>query len=164
MHAAIVLLAIGVAGSSAYQTTAEERLRPGESMAVGDYTLAYRGLEQRRGENAVQTRALIDVSRDGEPLGTLEPGKNEYEVEAFFSTEVAVRADWRSGGDLYVVADEIYRDGAVYFEAYVKPLVNLIWLAGLVFLAGSLIALWPDAREQRRLALRYDAAAAPDEA
>ena len=164
VHAAVVLLAIGVAGSSAYQTTAEERLRPGESMAVGDYTLAYRGLDQRRGENAVQTRALIDVSRDGEPLGTLEPGKNEYEVEAFFSTEVAVRADWRSGGDLYVVADEIYRDGAVYFEAYVKPLVNLIWLAGLVFLAGSLIALWPDAREQRRLALRYDAAAAPVEA
>jgi hypothetical protein len=34
-------------------------------------------------------------------------------------------------------------------------LVNLLWLAGLVFLAGSLIALWPDAREQRRLALRY---------
>ena len=36
-----------------------------------------------------------------------------------------------------------------------KPLVNLIWLAGLVFLLGSLIALWPDAREQRRLAARY---------
>ena len=34
-----------------------------------------------------------------------------------------------------------------------KPLVNLIWLAGFVFLVGSLIALWPDAREQRRLAV-----------
>jgi hypothetical protein len=33
--------------------------------------------------------------------------------------------------------------------------VNLIWLAGFVFLGGSLIALWPDAREQRRLAERY---------
>ena len=36
-----------------------------------------------------------------------------------------------------------------------KPLVNLIWLAGVVFVLGSLIALWPDAREQRRLATRY---------
>jgi cytochrome c biogenesis factor len=34
----------------------------------------------------------------------------------------------------------------------VKPLVNLIWLAGFVFLLGSVITLWPDAREQRRLA------------
>ena len=40
-------------------------------------------------------------------------------------------------------------------KVLVKPLVNLIWIAGLVFLGGSLIALWPDAREQRRLALRY---------
>jgi hypothetical protein len=29
-----------------------------------------------------------------------------------------------------------------------------------VFLLGSLIALWPDAREQRRLALRYSRAGA----
>ena len=33
--------------------------------------------------------------------------------------------------------------------------MNLIWLAGLVFLLGSLITLWPDAREERRLATRY---------
>ena len=38
---------------------------------------------------------------------------------------------------------------------FVKPLVNLIWLAGLVFLIGSVIALWPNAAEQRRLAERY---------
>ena len=37
--------------------------------------------------------------------------------------------------------------------------MNLIWLAGLVFLGGSLIALWPDAREERRLAQRYADAA-----
>ena len=37
-------------------------------------------------------------------------------------------------------------------KVLVHPLVNLIWLAGLVFLLGSLIALWPDRREQRRLA------------
>jgi hypothetical protein len=33
--------------------------------------------------------------------------------------------------------------------------VNLIWLAGIVFVLGSVIALWPDAREERRLATRY---------
>jgi cytochrome c biogenesis factor len=40
----------------------------------------------------------------------------------------------------------------------VKPLVNLIWLAGLVFVLGALITLWPDAREERRLATRYASA------
>jgi len=41
-----------------------------------------------------------------------------------------------------------------------KPLVNLLWLAGFVFVGGSLIALWPDAREERRLASRYAPATA----
>ena len=44
---------------------------------------------------------------------------------------------------------------AVVFKVFVKPLVNLIWLAGLVFLVGSFITLWPSAAEQRRLAARY---------
>jgi hypothetical protein len=35
--------------------------------------------------------------------------------------------------------------------------VNLIWLAGIVFLFGSVVAMWPDAREERRLATRYAA-------
>jgi cytochrome c biogenesis factor len=52
----------------------------------------------------------------------------------------------------------------VYFQAYAKPLVNLIWLAGIVFLAGAAIALWPDVREQRRLAERYAAGPALAEA
>ena len=41
-----------------------------------------------------------------------------------------------------------------------KPLVNFIWIAGFVFLVGSLIAMWPDAREQRRLVARLSLARA----
>ena len=41
-------------------------------------------------------------------------------------------------------------------KVLVNPLTPLVWLAGLVFLLGSLIAMWPDAREQRRLARRAE--------
>ena len=53
-----------------------------------------------------------------------------------------------------MIAEQIDPVGVVYFRVFVKPLVNLIWIAGLVFVLGSAIALWPDAREQRRLAAR----------
>src|SRR5207247_1694154 len=43
VHAAVVLLAIGIAGSSAYQTVRERRLQPGQSMKVAGYTLAFQG-------------------------------------------------------------------------------------------------------------------------
>ena len=154
VHASIVLLAIGVIGSSAYDTTLEQRLRVGQSTTVGDYTLTYRGSTTERAANATELRALVDVRRDGELLGTMRPGKNNYRAEQQISNEAAIRSDKMNGEDLFLIAEQIEPQG-VFLKALVKPLVNVIWLAGLVFLAGSLITLWPDAREQRRLALRY---------
>ena len=71
------------------------------------------------------------------------------------SAEPAIRADAMSLGDLFVILENANADGSVRLKALVNPLVNLIWLAGLVFLTGSLIALWPDPAEERRLLERY---------
>src|SRR6266545_1189929 len=155
VHAAIVLLAIGIAGSSAYGSSTERRLRPGQTMRVADYTLAYREVSQRRGPNDLEERATVDVYRGGSFVARLQPGKNRYFAEQQVSNEMAIHTDWLRAEDVDVIADQIDANGTIYFKALVKPLVNLIWLAGLVFLAGSLVALWPDARESRRLASRY---------
>ena len=157
VHAAIVLLAIGIAGSSAYDSVVESPspLARGESLAIGDYTLTYRELREREGANATEIRAVLDVRRGGDDLGTLEAGKNAYSVEQQVSNEVGIRSDLLTGEDLFVISERVYENGTVQFRVFVKPLVNLIWLAGLVFVLGSLITLWPDAREERRLATRY---------
>jgi len=160
VHAAIVLLAVGIAGSSLYQTVREQKLKRGQAMTVAGYTLAYRSFQTKKGPNSVESRALLAVSRGKHSLGTLDPGKNFYPVEQQTSNEVAIRPNWATGEDLYVIADQIDADGSVYFKVLVKPAVNLIWLAGFVFVLGSVIALWPDAREERRLAERYGTAGA----
>jgi cytochrome c-type biogenesis protein CcmF len=98
---------------------------------------------------------VLDVRRGGDSLGTVEAGKNAYSVEQQVSNEVGIRSDPLTGEDLFVIAEQVNDDGTVFFRIFVKPLVNLIWLAGLVFVLGSLITLWPDAREERRLATRY---------
>ncbi len=159
VHAAVVLLAIGVAGSSAYQTVRESRLHPGDAMTVAGNRLVFRGFEQRTESNHRAIRANVDVYRGGEYLGRYRPGKNQYFAEDQISNEVSIRHDLLTGGDLFLIADQVNADGSVDLKALQKPLVNLIWLAGLVFVGGSLIALWPDAREERRLAERYEGAA-----
>ncbi|MHB8641505.1 MAG: heme lyase CcmF/NrfE family subunit [Gaiellaceae bacterium] len=155
VHASIVLLAIGIVGSSAYGSTAEKRLRPGQSMRVGSYTLAYRSLSQQRGPNDLEERAAVDVYRGGSLVARVQPGKNRYFAEQQVSNEMAIHTDWLRAEDVDVIADQIDSNGTIYFKALVKPLVNFIWLAGIVFLFGSLVTLWPDAREQRRLSARY---------
>jgi cytochrome c-type biogenesis protein CcmF len=161
VHAAVVLLAIGVAGSSAYDSVTERRLAPGESMRAGDYTLTYERLKETQTSNATEVRAVMGVHRGGKDLGTVEAGKNAYTIERQVSNEVGIRTDRVRAEDLFVIAESIGDDRRVYFRVFVKPLVNLIWLAGLVFVLGSLIAIWPDAREERRLVLRYGEAGAP---
>jgi cytochrome c-type biogenesis protein CcmF len=61
VHAAIVLLAIGVTASSVYGTSATGRLQPGEAIAVGSYSLRYVGLSERRGDNHDELRARFAV-------------------------------------------------------------------------------------------------------
>ena len=49
IHASILMLAIGIAGSSAYQTVRERGLHPGQSMEVAGYTLTYQQLQTAAG-------------------------------------------------------------------------------------------------------------------
>ena len=155
VHASIVVLAIGIAGASLYDSIGEARVTRGSSLAVSDYRLTYRDLVERTGPNATLVRAVFDVERNGERLGVVEAGKNAYTVERLVSKEVGVRTNFLTGEDLFVIVEQINADGSLYLRVFVKPLVNLLWLAGFIFLLGSLITLWPDAREQRRLAVRY---------
>jgi cytochrome c biogenesis factor len=97
---------------------------------------------------------VLLVSRGGKREGIVAAGRNHYHAEAFFGNAVAIRTDWLRAEDLFVIADSFGVDGSVDVKAIVNPLVDLIWLAGVVFLLGSFVALWPDAREERRLVRR----------
>jgi cytochrome c-type biogenesis protein CcmF len=153
-HAAVVLLAIGIAGSSAYGASASARLQPDQMISVGGYTLRYDGATFRPGANHDELRAHLAVFRGRHHDGVVSAGKNDYHVEAFFSNAVAIRTDWLRAQDLFVIAQQFHRDGSVDVKVIVNPLVDMIWLAGAVFLLGSLVAMWPDARERQRHARR----------
>ncbi len=155
VHAAIVLLAIGVAGG-AYGATKVQHLKPGEAMTIRGYRLHYLGAVVRRGPNDVEERARLAVSRSSHRVGLLMAGKNQYPAEQQVSNEVSTHTDWVRAQDLFVIGDQFNKDGSVVLKVLVNPLVPFVWLAGLVFLFGSLIAMWPDAREQRRLARRAE--------
>jgi cytochrome c-type biogenesis protein CcmF len=153
VHAAIVLLALGIAGGT-YGAIRTQQLRPGEAMTIRGYRLAYLGTVDRTAANHVERRARLAVSRGGDRLGVYEAGKNSYPAEGQVSNEVAIHTDWLRAQDLFVIGDQFNPDGSVVLKVLVNPLVDLVWLAGFVFLLGSLIAMWPDEREQRRLARR----------
>jgi len=163
VHAAIVFLAIGIAGSSVYQSVYETGTRavmPGGSISVGGYRYVYRGLSERNAGNHSELRARFDRYQGKTFVDTQYPGRNFYFAEQQPSSEMSIASNWLTAEDSDIILNGTTKSGGVFVKILVKPLINLIWLAGFVFVAGCLITLWPDAREEKRLAERYGEAGA----
>ncbi len=148
VHLGTILIAMGVAGHFMYSTGTSALLAPGESLAVGGYELTFDGLEQRSTETQEILAANLAVARDGEPDGSITSEKALFVRQQSVMTNVGLR--WGLLEDLYVILDSVDDSGRASIQAFVNPLVTWIWIGGVVMLAGTVIAFWPDARERRR--------------
>jgi len=62
-------------------------------------------------------------------------------------TEVALRST--PAEDLYLILGGVNEDGSASIQAYINPLVSLVWLGGLIMVCGTLIALSDQMRLRR---------------
>jgi cytochrome c-type biogenesis protein CcmF len=110
VHAGIGILFIAVAASTSFQTSADLRLRPGESATVGDYDVTYVRPTAAidGGEQRLTFGALLEMEGDGEQF-VLQPSRNYYStpgsegVGGFFEGEATSEVGRRGGpgGDLW---------------------------------------------------------------
>jgi len=160
IHIGVVLMAIGIIGIEIFQTETQGQLAVGEQLTLGRYVVTYDGLTQfddpnERDRNVA--RAVVSVYRDGRPLGELYPRRDFYYAAQQSMTIPGVRSSLED--DLYVLLvdwEQIAQQGAT-FKIYHNPLVNYVWLGGLVFIFGTLVAAWPErepGRERRRAPTR----------
>jgi cytochrome c-type biogenesis protein CcmF len=57
--------------------------------------------------------------------------------------------------DLYLTLASFAEDGSVVtVNAKINPMVDFLWLGGLVLIFGTVIAMWPDRRERRQVQQR----------
>jgi cytochrome c-type biogenesis protein CcmF len=99
-----------------------------------------------------RTGATLSVSRNGQEIGVLHPTHDFFIPQQQPMTIPSMRNSLVE--DLYVIVAGWEDGGATAtFKAYVNPLVNWLWLGGLVFVLGTAVAAWPDPAEDRRLAL-----------
>jgi len=153
VHISIVIIAIGVVGSSLFDVETEAELLPGEQMSINGYTLTYNELYAEGSETRMIIGTDMDAYKDGRYIGKMEP---EYIYDGNYDvwvSEVAIRSTLAE--DLYVVLAGwqtiILEDGSeiiqAAFIAKVNPLIVWIWIGGFLFLAGGLTAFWPGKKD-----------------
>ena len=148
VHLGIVLMAIGVTGSSIYQDEVQFALAPGEQVDAAGYTLIYQDLISAELPDQQRFTAVVDVLRRDRQIATLRPEKDfHWNVEQWV-TEVAIHSTPKE--DLYLILAGFEPDELASFRLLLSPLVIWLWVGGAALLLGGLLAWWPGAPERSR--------------
>ena len=155
IHLGVIMIALGVIGTNFFKVETQQNLAVGESFTIispltGTYTLTYQSLGPRSAPADVRrTSAALTVSRDGRPITVLNPTHDYFVPQEQPMTIPSIRHSLIE--DVYVILAGWENGGAsATFKAYVEPLVNWLWIGGLVFVVGTCIAAWPAPSRDRR--------------
>ncbi len=141
VHLSVIMVTLGIVGTSFFNTQQDVVLSPGEKIAIEDYEVVYVGTVETPKGNRVEFESTVEVYRDGKLLDTVFPSRAFYPSFNMASTRAAIRST--PVEDLYVVPSENLPDGSVGFRILVNPLMWWMWVAGPVMLLGTVVALWP---------------------
>jgi cytochrome c-type biogenesis protein CcmF len=151
-HIGVVMLTVGIAGSSMFTQEVEATLRPGQTLTLGGYDVRFDELWGREEPQRFVVAADLAVLRDGRQIGMLTPRLNFYRGREEPITTPSVRS--RAHEDLYVNLLAFESDGSsATVHVLVEPVVVWIWIGGFVIAFGAFVAVWPwkKARIRRRV-------------
>jgi len=138
-HIGLGVWAFGVSFVTSYGFEQDVRLAPQTEATIGGYQFGFKGVISSQGSNFQAQQGTVTVSRNGNNVADLHPQKRFYPSQRNVLTESAVDASLAR--DLYVSLGEGFEDGSWSLRVYVKPMVRLIWLGGvLMFIGGGLAA------------------------
>jgi cytochrome c-type biogenesis protein CcmF len=148
VHLGIVLIIIGITGSSAYKLEKEATLTRGQSMAIGNYELRYDDFRNFQDRNRDVYAATLAVTRNGEPAGTISPERRYYVNAKQPTTEVSLRTG--PVEDLYITMPAIGRNQEITIKAAVNPLLFWGWIGSGLLVVGGVFAIIPTRRRRSR--------------
>jgi len=149
VHLAVVLIAIGIVGSTFFKYEQSIALNPGEVTSLGGYSIRYEdySIETLNAEpvtyqSRVRYSAQLSIHDRGSRVSTLAPQKSyHWAMDTPWVTEVAIRSNWKE--DIYIILAGLEDSSQASFRMIVNPLVSWIWVGGVVLLVGTLVAAWP---------------------
>jgi cytochrome c-type biogenesis protein CcmF len=143
VHFGVVVIMIGFAGS-AFNQDKEQEMGFGDKLTIGAYTLVCQSYTQDDNPNYGSEWAVMNVFKGGKQIATLNPERRFYKASQQTSTMVANRSTPQE--DLYVVYEGQNLDtGRPIIKVHLNPLVMWIWVGVWIIIAGTAVALIPNA-------------------
>jgi len=151
VHIGITLLFVGFIGR-AFEVEKEFNLSPGEEIYFANYIFKLNSIKSEARDNHYAFISDIDViDQRNNLLTSLYPEKRIY----FYWNPDPEKRQPHSELDIYsTMRKDIYsifsaydaEKNQGYFKIMINPLVNWVWIGGIVMVVGSLFAFWPSKR------------------
>ncbi|HEU0020256.1 MAG TPA: cytochrome c-type biogenesis CcmF C-terminal domain-containing protein, partial [Dehalococcoidia bacterium] len=104
VHLAVVMVSLGVLGTSFFNVQRDVVLREGESTELGNYRMEYLGTRAVPYADRTEFLSTVQVYRDGQPLKTMTATRTFYPSFNMASTRAAIRST--PVEDFFVVPSE----------------------------------------------------------
>src|SRR5271166_382601 len=143
VHFGVIVIMIGFAGA-VFNQDKEQEMGFGDKMTIGAYTLVCQSYTQDDNPNYGSEWAVMNVFKGGKQIATLNPERRFYKASQQTSTIVANRSTPQE--DLYVVYEGLNQDtGRPIIKVHLNPLVMWVWIGVWIIIAGTVVALIPNA-------------------
>ncbi|MGB9673783.1 MAG: heme lyase CcmF/NrfE family subunit [Anaerolineales bacterium] len=149
IHLGVALMGLGIIGMEMFQTETQGTIAQGQEIKLDQYTIRYDSIaifDTNDGRNVA--RAVVRIYKDGKYVGEVYPRRDYYYESQQPMTIPGVRSTMEDDVYVILVDWQPVSSSSATFKVYHNPLVNWLWLGGLVFILGTLVAAWPDRKEQ----------------
>ncbi len=153
IHLGVLVMAIGIISNELYQQETQIRLNLGQTAALENFTMEFASIDRFPGpDDLMITEATVNVFKDGDFVRTLNPRTELYTRTQQPMTIPSARSTFTEDFYVILVNFEGTTADAATFRIFLNPLINWVWAGAFIFLAGTLVAAWPDPAEQRIMA------------
>lgn len=150
VHIGVVMVFIGIMGSTGFKTKVEKSLAKGDSFQIGRYTVAYakRVSTPKRNARLEGIELVVVVTKSGKRVVTLTPAMAFYPQKHQKPTsELDIHSTLRE--DLYAALGGFAENETALVMFYINPLLKWIWIGCWTILAGAVIAILQKQRAVR---------------
>lgn len=168
VHFGVVVIVVGLSGA-AFNQQKEQEVGFGDKIEIGPYTLVCDNYTQEDNANAEMEYAILNVYKNGKPIGQMFPAKKFFKASQQPDTIVANHSTPLE--DLYVIyAGKDQDTDKPIIKVFINPLVMWIWAGVWVLIVGTVVAMIPPmsaaavSQTVRPLAMRLPVSSEPVEA
>jgi cytochrome c-type biogenesis protein CcmF len=154
VHLGIIVLAVGVTGSSVGTRRTEVEMAEGDVVHWAGREVRYVQLIRRKTPDKLVAEAVVEVSRNGNRARILRPARHWHLLQKEWTTEISIDSTW--SGDFYTILNSIQHDGKIALTLIENPMMRWLWTGGAIAACCAAIAVLPAGRRRNANQLTAD--------